>query len=273
MSMKPDDKELLKNEINKYIRKENYDRNGVRSASIRLVSDVVTEFEDKRQGIRLLLNNSYGLLGNLLFKYVRDRDPEISMHIKNIEGRLINEAYEKYGEQFLKKIGSWHMLKVLLKTNTGLIEHIDWVLVDPDLAYEIAEYCPGIMKNVVARIRRDREFTRRIVNINPNCLEYAFWSYRADREIACEAVQKNPEAIRFTDVSLRSDRELIMETVRHRGLLLSFADEILKDDREIVLAAVSNNWLAIRFASDRLQTDLEIRNIAEEKRREMGWHR
>jgi len=38
--MKPEDKELLKTEILKYVQRENYDRNGVRSISVRYISDV-----------------------------------------------------------------------------------------------------------------------------------------------------------------------------------------------------------------------------------------
>ena len=270
--MKSEERDLLKAEIDKYIQKKNRGRHGGRSEYVHLVSDVVAEFRDKKQGMRLLLENHYGLLGNLMFKYVRENDDEITRYIKEADTNLILETYRILGKRFIQHVDNWQTLKVLLKIEPGLIEQFDWYLIDKEYAYEVAEYCPRIMKNVVARIKADRDFTYRMISINPLCLEYAFWCYRADKEIAYEAVRKNPEAILFTDVSLRGDKDLIMEVVSHRGLLLSYADDKLKDDQEIVRAAVGNNWLAIRFASDRLQQDPEIEKLAEARRRQMGWH-
>ena len=270
--MKYEDKELLKAEIDKYIKKANHGRHGGKSEHIHLISDVVSEFRDKRQGMRLLLENHYGLLGNLLFKYVRDPDEEITRYIQETDTNVILETYRVFGKRSIQWVDNWQTLKVLLKIEPKLIEQFDWYLTDTEYAYEVAKYCPGIMKNVVARIKADRNFTYRMVSINPMCLEYAFWCYRADRDIAYEAVRKNPEAILFTDVSIRGDRELIMTAVSQRGLLLSYADDSLKDDYEIVMAAVGNNWLAIRFASERLQNDTEIVKLAEDRKRQLGWH-
>ena len=270
--MKYEDKELLKAEIAKYIQRENYNKDGVRSKSVRLISDVADEFRDKREGMRLLLNNTYGLLGNLLFKYVRDGDQEINDYMEELDEKLIWDAYEKFGEEFYNWIGTWRVMKVILRKEPQLVDKLEWFLVDPYIAYEIAEYCPGIMKNVVPRIRKERDFTRNMIDINPKCLEHAFWCYKADREIVYEAMRKDPEVICFTDPSLRKDKELVEMAVRHRGLLLSYADDTLKDDEDIVRAAVDNNGLALRFASERLQHDDELIRLAEDSRRRMGWH-
>lgn len=270
--MKYEDKELLKAEITKYIQQENYNKDGVVSFHINLISEVVEEFRDKKEGIRLMLDNTYGLLGNLLFKYVRDGDEDIEEEIANQDAKLIMDAYEKFGERCYKCVSSWEVMKTILKKEPQLIEDIEWCLVDANAAYEVAEYCPGVMKNVVPRIRKDREFTNKMVNINAKCLEHAFWCYKADREIVYNAMKKNPEVICYSDASLRNDKELIMLAIKHRGLLLSYADDALKDDYEIVSAAVENNGFALRFASERLQSDKRLKKLAENSRRRMGWH-
>ncbi len=273
--MNLEDKELLKQEIIKYVKQENYVGKRLRSMDIKMISEVAGSFENKKRGIRLLVENEYGLLGNLMFKYMREPEDEIRELISELDEKLIKDAYRSFGSSFVTQGGGRgsFCLRILLKEEPNLIRYVDWLIKDRDLAYEVADFCPGIMEKMHPRFKRNDEFVRQMIKLNPVCLGLADRKYKADREIAYEAVMKKPDTIRYIDYTLRGDEELILYAVKSNGMLLYYADDELKDNYEIVKKAVANNGLALRYASDRLQSDERLLQMAEKYRREMGWQR
>ena len=273
--MKPEEKELLKQEINKYVKTENYNGKHVRHMDVRLISEVANSFKDKKRGIRLLVENEYGLLGNLMFKYVREPEEEITELISELDEKLIKDAYRTFGSRFVTEGGGRgsFCLRILLREEPNLIYHVDWLIKDKDLAYEVADYCPAIMGKMHPRFKRNDEFVKQMIKLNPVCLGLADRKYKANREIVYEAVMRKPDTIRYADYTLRGDKELIAWAVKSNGMLLYYAEDDLKDDYEIVRVAVENTGLALRYASERLQNDKGLIQLAEEYRREMGWLR
>lgn len=270
--MKSEDKELLKQELIKYNRK-NYSGNSVKTISIELISWLANDFKDRKHAVRLLVENEYGLLGNLLFKYMREPDEEIRELITELDTKLVKDAYRRFGELLITdgNGGSSFCLKVLLKEHPKLVSILSLMQgysIEEEDAYEIAPYCPQVIGVVSPSHKWERKFVKQMTRINPCCIEYADRKFKSDSEIARNCVLDNPEMIRCVDMVFREDRELIKRAVKHRGLLLSYASDELKDDYEIVKTAVEANGLALRYASERLQRDEGLIQLAENYRRE-----
>lgn len=201
--MKSEDKELLKQELIKYNRK-NYSGNSVKTISIELISWLANDFKDRKHAVRLLVENEYGLLGNLLFKYMREPDEEIRELITELDTKLVKDAYRRFGELLITdgNGGSSFCLKVLLKEHPKLVSILSLMQgysIEEEDAYEIAPYCPQVIGVVSPSHKWERKFVKQMTRINPCCIEYADRKFKSDSEIARNCVLDNPEMIRCVD--------------------------------------------------------------------------
>ena len=77
--MTPEEKKLLVQEIPRYIKENCYYTDGsIKYFDLWLVGWVAAEFQDRKNAMRVLINNEYGLLGNLLNKLARSPDASIT---------------------------------------------------------------------------------------------------------------------------------------------------------------------------------------------------
>lgn len=267
--MKESERDLLMREIRTYVQGKNYEGKRIRTMEVCMISEVAAEFGDRRSGMQRLLDNDYGRLGNLMFRYTRAPDEEITELMDKLDEKLVLDAYRRFGTRFLSQGNgaSKRSMKYLLKADPELIAFIRSPMQDREFAMEVAGYCPDILKKMGPDWRRNREFVREMIEKNPACYEHADWRLRRDREITFRAVRLLPENIRHADYILRKERDLMLMAVARNGMLLFYADERLKDDEEAVRKAVASAPLALRYASPRLQEDRELIKLAERKER------
>ena len=96
--MTPEEKRILLKEIPKYIKENCYYTDGsIKYYDLWLVGWVAAEFEDRRNAAKVLISNEYGLLGNLLYKLMRDPDESITRFIERTDLEIILKALKENG--------------------------------------------------------------------------------------------------------------------------------------------------------------------------------
>ena len=97
--MTPEEKRILLKEIPKYIKENCYYTDGsIKYYDLWLVGWVAAEFEDRRNAAKVLISNEYGLLGNLLYKLMRDPDESITRFIERTDLEIILKALKENGD-------------------------------------------------------------------------------------------------------------------------------------------------------------------------------
>ena len=71
--MTEEEKKILSQEISKYIKENCYYEDGsLKYNDLWLVGWVAEEFTDRKNAMKVLINNEYGLLGSLLYKHGKE---------------------------------------------------------------------------------------------------------------------------------------------------------------------------------------------------------
>ena len=91
--MTKEEKKILIKEIKKYIKENCYYRDGsIKQYDLWLVGWVAEKFNDRKNAMRVLISNEYGLLGNLLNKLARTPDASITQFIEQTDLEILIKA-------------------------------------------------------------------------------------------------------------------------------------------------------------------------------------
>ena len=102
--MSPEEKRLILREMKKYIKENNYYSDGtIKTDNLWLVGWVANEFKDRKSSLKAFLSNEYGLLGNLMYKHMRDSDPAVTHAMEEMDQNLIIEAISKSNPNIISK--------------------------------------------------------------------------------------------------------------------------------------------------------------------------
>lgn len=261
--MKDEDKALLIDEIRGYCHDKNYSQDGeIISERIFLINGIIRSFSNRKNSMKLLINNEYGLLGNLIYKYIVDPDNDIKEMIIKADSCSLIDCYRKYGKKMIdvNEI-SCNKFSMLILTNYdhNLNECIGDYLKNSEIfMYEAIVDNPSIIQFASVKLLKNKEFILNTIKINPLCYEFVGRTYQADKKVSYEAIKRNGLCIQWSDYTLKMDKELMMLAVKNNGKALFYGFKNTQDDYEIVFEAVKNAGQAYIYASKRLRDDYSI---------------
>lgn len=265
--MTPEEKKLLFREIPKYIKENCYYSDGsIKRYDLWLVGWVANEFIDRKNAMKVLINNEYGLLGNLLNKLARTPDVSIARFIEETDLEILIKAMDSNDKAVISRNNlnvDPYAMRLLLKHNVKYLEYLSGQLLrSKKFILSVVDVCPEIVKNVSANMFQEENFAFCLVKKNYMCLKYLPKRFCQDYRLCSEAAQQEGFSLMYFDHTIRDCDEIVLKAVSNRGNALSMASPRQKKNRNIVYAAVKNCGLALSYADILLKSDFDIVSLA-----------
>lgn len=263
--MTDEEKKLLLKEIPKYIRENCFYSDGtIKSYDLWLVGWVANEFKNRKNAMKVLISNEYGLLGNLLYKLARMPDESITKFIEETDSDILIRAITAAGDcgrvMWKNNLNSDpYAMKLLLKHNVKLIEEIsDALLKAPDFILSVVDFYPEIVEKAFTSAFKNEDVVLSMVKKNYTCFKYLPQKFHQNYLICSEVADNEGFSLMYFDNSIREHDEIVLKAVSNRGNALSLASSRQKKNRDIVLAAVNNCGLALSYADSSFKNDFDI---------------
>ena len=265
--MTPEEKRILLQEIPKYIKDNCYYTDGsIKYYDLWLVGWVAAEFHDRKNAMRVLISNEYGLLGNLLNKLARTPDESITRFIERTDLEILLKAIDKAGNAVLWRNeldSDPYAMRLLIKHDAKYTKQIKGdLLSSKPFILSIVGCYPEILRNVFTRMFHDENFVFALIKENYACLKYLPHKFCRDYRLSLEAARQEGFSLMYLDPQMREHDEIVLAAVSNRGNALSLASPRQKKDRSIVCAAVTNCGLALDYADDSLKSDFPLAALA-----------
>ena len=183
--MLPEEKRILLQEIPKYINQNCYFDDGtLNHYDLWLVGWVAAEFVDRRNAMKVLINNEYGLLGNLLNKLARTPDGSITRLIERTDLDIMIKAINQGGKAVLTR-NEFHKdayaMRLLIEHDVNYAKYVSRELLDSkEFLISIVSCCPELLREVFSRMFDDEDFVFSLIKKNPRCLTYLPPKFRSD---------------------------------------------------------------------------------------------
>ena len=264
--MTAEEKRILLQEITKYIKENCYYRDGtVRRYNLWLVGWVSEEFKNRKNAMKVLINNEYGLLGNLLNKLARTPDASITQFIEQTDSEILIKAID--GEKDVIWRNDLHIdpyaMRLLIKYDVKYLSVISGELLkSKPFIISVVDFCPEIINMVFTGVLEDKDFVFSLVKKNYMCLKYLPQKFCQDYRICLEAARQEGFSMMYFDFTIRECDEIVLAAVSNRGNALSLASPRQKKNRDIVYAAVKNSGLALSYADLSLRSDVDVVTLA-----------
>lgn len=261
--MTAEERRILLKEIPTYIKENCYYTDGsIKYYDLWLVGWVAAEFEDRRNAMKVLINNEYGLLGNLLNKLARDPDDSIYRFIERTDLDVLLKALKIGGDLVLFRNNldkDPYAMRLLIEHDKKYAKHLcaDLLNSKPFLLSVITFY-PEILQKTFTKTFSDYAFVFSLIKKNCACLKYLPRIFHSDYNLCLEAVKQEGFSLMYIDFELRNSDELVLAAVSNRGNALSAATPQQKKKREIVYAAVSNCGLALDYVDESWKHDFDL---------------
>ena len=265
--MTTEEKKLLLQEIPKYIKENCYYSDGsIKRYDLWLIGWVANEFNDRKNAMKVLINNEYGLLGNLLNKLARTPDVSITKFIEQADLEILIKAMDLNDKAVILR-NNLHVdpyaMRLLLKHNVKYLDELSGQLLrSKKFILSVVDVCPEIVKNVTASMFKEEDFALCLVKKNHMCLKYLPQRFCQDYRLCSEAAQQEGFSLMYFDLAIRDCDEIVLKAVSNRGNALSMASPRQKKNRNIVYAAVKSCGLALSYADLSLKSDFDIVSLA-----------
>ena len=214
-------------------------------------------------------------------------DREIVLKAVESDGAALEFAAENFKND--REI----VLKAIESKRAALKFAAENIKADQEFIFEIIENIGGwMLMHASEKLKTNRQFVIKAVELNGAALEFAAENLKNDREVvlsaarsetmcscalmfASESLKSNSEfvievmksnkygvkfALEYSSENIKADRKVVLEAVKldPYAEVLEFAAESLKADREVVLTAVKLDGRALRFADKSLKNDREV---------------
>lgn len=284
------DRKQLIQEIKRYARSKNYNSSGkITSPELKLTGEAEYMLRYSENAKKLLINNEFGLLGNLLYKYIRDGEIDETVHktMRMCDERVVRDAYRKYKLALVREgrlSDNRTAMGIIISIDKDAVQYINYPLNESeDFLCEAAKYSSLVMQKASPKLLKNRDFVYRMVQMDPKCLEYADYKVKQDREIALEACSHYGMAVQWIDFQLRRDDEIILAAVTNDGRALSYAmgehlknpvyvetalktcghaiqyaDAIFRKDFDMSLKAVKKDGTMLHYLDDSMKKNRDI---------------
>ena len=221
-------KEVIIEELKKYYINTNPNK-WINFFSFRnaLINKLKTE-----EGIKILISNEYGLLGNLIYE-IKD-NKKLIKELSKIEKEICEYYYYKYGVNH-----DTQNIPKVLSNNKELAFKL--IYEDPDGRKWLKDFSP--------KIRNNKEYMLEAVKHDGYALQYASKTLQNDKEIVLEAIKEDHRALKCASDELKNNKEFILEAVKRNGFALKYVPKALQNDKEIVIEAIKEDKSALEYAS------------------------
>lgn len=119
-----------------------------------------------------------------------------------------------------------------------------------------------ILKYIPDELRRNDEFMKECIKINPEAIEYASDKLKSDKVIILDIVKENGRMFRYASDELKLDKEICLAVVKQDHYMISTVPEIFRGDRVFMLAVIKINGECFNFASKELKSDYDLYELA-----------
>lgn len=265
--MTDEEKKLLLREIPKYIKENCYYRDGtLKRYDLWLVGWVAEKFNNRKNAMKVLISNEYGLLGNLLDKLARAPDASITRFIEQTDSKVLVKALAWDQKTVLQRnhlLTDPYAMSLLIKHDRKYLDNVPRSLLkSKEFLLAVAGSCPEIIKEVFESEFDDEQFVHSLIKKNYMCLKYLPQRFRSDYQICLEAAETEGFSMMYFDLAIRERDEIVMAAVSNRGNALSLATPEQKKNRDIVCAAVKNCGIALSYADPSLRGDFDVVSLA-----------
>ena len=261
--MTPEEKKILLREIPKYIRENCYYTDGsLRCDDLWLVGWVAAEFEDRKNAMKVLINNEYGLLGNLLNKLARCPDESITRYMERADQDVLTQALREGGSRVIAKnelAADPYAMRLLIAHDKNNCKYLDSNLLNSKaFLITVVGGCPELLDKVNPNLFKDEAFVYSLIKKSHYCLRHLPMRFYSQYDLCCEAAKQEGYSLMYFDVDIRERDEIVLMAVSNRGNALSMASERQRKNRAIVETAVRNCGLALEYADDSLRNDKDL---------------
>lgn len=258
-----EEKRILLQEIHKYIKENCYYTDGsIKYYDLWLVGWVAAEFQDRKNAMRVLINNEYGLLGNLLNKLARTPDESITRFVERTDLDILLKALKEAGDSVLWRNDlddDPYAMRLLIEHDVKYARQVSADLLNskPFLLSVVTCY-PEILQKAFNRTFDDEDLVFSLIKKNCACIKYLPRRFHSDYKLCLEAVRQEGFSLMYINFDLREADEIVLAAVSNRGNALSLATDRQKKDRDIVYAAVENCGLALDYADVSWKHDFDL---------------
>ncbi len=261
--MTQQEKELLLQEIPKYLKEHCYRPDGtIKHNDLWLVGWIAAEFYSRKNAMKVLINNEYGLLGNLLYKLSKSPDTTITKFMEFADLEVLCKAIEEAGHTVLHRnelTQDPYAMRLLIRHDEKFLQYVDRSLLkSKKFLPTVVSVCPAILADVLPSMFDDEEFALSLVKENAACMKYLPHKFRSNYRFCMEAARQDGFSLMYFDLTFMEKDEIMLAAVSNRGNALSLANGRQRKDREIVYAAVKNCGLALGYADDIWKGDFDL---------------
>ncbi len=274
--------------------KSNYFNGQIRSnGKLVLVYEMIEKFTSKKDAIKSLIKNEYGIAGNVYYENKENISDKAIEVAKELDFKTLSDAssisrnivVENQIQNNRVYMSMWLKIRkgmCLYAIGQELRKDDDFIL------DEIIDY-PEII-TISKHVGTERkcchiDFFKKALSLNGSCYSYIrnlpivkgnkelakialktdglqilhmSPNYQNDIELGLLAVKQNGGALEWLGTNCKDNYEIVKTAVKNKGLALEFASSRLKDTDEIVELAITQDAHSIRSASDRIKDDEEI---------------
>ena len=166
-----EEKKILFHEISNYIKENCYNRDGsVKYDGVWLVGWIAEEFQDRRNAMKVLIENEYGLLGNLLYKLARTPDAAITQFIEETDTQILIKVIDNYRWKS-ELCADPYAMRLLLKYDTKYAEELSKELLkSKTFLLSVVGFYPEVIRRVFQGMFKDVDFVWSLIREDYVCL-------------------------------------------------------------------------------------------------------
>lgn len=210
-----------------------------------------TLLSDPVKSKKALIDNKFGVFGNLFYKFKDDIDITLTKEFILHDFNIMHEMY------YLDDCDNFSCSHPLMKE----------IVKDKDFMLRLARMQPYVAYAISDEVmRKDKMFVL-------TCLDYSNYDSSKDcfhinielndcidrdKDILCSLFKKDSSYIFNVDREVFFDRDIALTAVRYCPESLYIFPDVMKNDKNIVETAVIRNGEALNYASDNLKEDKEF---------------
>lgn len=199
-----------------------------------------------------------------ILKQFRD-DKNFEKHINSLPTKTFNPQIKTltglWGEQYSDN--EEQALYIIERyNNTEFCNVSDRLKNDKNFVLKVMQINGLLLKDLTDKFKDDEEIVFTAVKDNRLAFEYASERLRNNRELALLAVKKDGQPLSWIGKELSNDKEIVLTAIDNWGASLGAVGKELCDDKEVIMKAVERVGWNLSYASNRLKDDIEVVKMA-----------
>lgn len=157
------------------------------------------------------------------------------------------------------------IFQALLLDPSQLADADDIFRKDENFIKRLVKVNPEILKYVAPELKNDQHFIEETTFINRNSLKYADEKLLDKKPFMAKMIKNDAQNYIYASNRLKEMPEITAPALTDDGMLLRYAPESIKENRAMVKIAIQSNSNALDFAADNFKKDVEMLLITGQK--------